>query len=820
MTEHQERIGQIVGDYRLVRWLGGGGFGNVYLAEHTRDGSQVAIKVLQIRLANQDDFRAFINEARMIGLRHPHIVPMLDFGLSREDTPFLVMEYAPKGTLRQRHPKGSRVSLPTTVEYVIQIASALQYAHDRHLVHRDVKPENMLCRTDGTILLSDFGMVSVAHASSSVSAYQAFGGTLPYMAPEQHAGHPRPASDQYTLAVVVYEWLAGTRPFVGTVPELLAQHLQTPPPSLLEQVPTLPTKVEQVVFKALSKHPLERFARVDDFAGALQTASQPPVAPPSPASFSPPPTASSGWKPPVPDQTTEAGQTRGSLSSVPAFPPPPESRTRADQLVPGEIPLTFPSSARMTPSEGDPAIHTPRLPAPVPRPTQHRSILNRRVFFTFGLVLLVVLSGGGLLYFGSFVQRTLTLSLSQAATATAAAQAYTTSQAATATAAAQAYATGTTRQGIMFGFDAAHTNHNPYEQTLGPGNVSRLTSLWSFTTGNSIVSSPAVAGGMVYIGSEDGKLYAFDATCRQKCQPLWNFATGYAIDSSPAIAGGMVYVGSLDNGKLYAFDATCRQKCQPLWSFTTGAAIFSSPAVAGGMVYVGSWDHQLYAFDATCRQKCQPLWSFATGSPINSSPAVAGGMVYISSDDGKLYTFDATCRQKCQPLWSFTTGAAIFSSPAVAGGMVYVGSLDHQLYAFDATCRQKCQPLWSFVTGDVIESSPAVAGGMVYVSSDDGKLYTFDATCRQKCQLLWSFTTGGGITGGGIFPSPAVAGGMVYVGSQDHKLYAFDATCRQKCQPLWSFVTGDVIESSPAVAGGMVYVGSQDHKLYAFGLAS
>src|SRR5579884_1673998 len=117
MADYLERIGQIMGDYRLLSWLGGGSFGNVYLAEQIRDGSRVALKVLQVRLTAADDLRAFINEARTIRLRHPHIVPLLDFGLSREDTPFLVMEYAAKGTLRDRHPKGSRVPLPTAVTY-------------------------------------------------------------------------------------------------------------------------------------------------------------------------------------------------------------------------------------------------------------------------------------------------------------------------------------------------------------------------------------------------------------------------------------------------------------------------------------------------------------------------------------------------------------------------------------------------------------------------------------------------------------------------------------------------------------------------------
>ncbi len=95
MTDYLERIGDIVGDYRLVRWLGGGGFGNVYLAEHIRDNRQVALKVLQIRLTQRNELHTFINEARTIRLKHPYIMPLLDFGLSHNDTPFLVMEYAP-----------------------------------------------------------------------------------------------------------------------------------------------------------------------------------------------------------------------------------------------------------------------------------------------------------------------------------------------------------------------------------------------------------------------------------------------------------------------------------------------------------------------------------------------------------------------------------------------------------------------------------------------------------------------------------------------------------------------------------------------------
>src|SRR2546423_329442 len=136
--------------------------------------------------------------------------------------PFLVMEYAPGGTLRKRHPKGERLPLPTFVAYVQQVAEALQYAHDQRLIHRDVKPDNLLLGRQGEILLSDFGIALLAHSSRSQRTEDIVG-TVSYMAPEQIQGHPCQASDQYALGVIAYEWLSGIRPFCGSVVEVPAQ---------------------------------------------------------------------------------------------------------------------------------------------------------------------------------------------------------------------------------------------------------------------------------------------------------------------------------------------------------------------------------------------------------------------------------------------------------------------------------------------------------------------------------------------------------------------------------------------------------------------
>jgi len=216
-----DRVGQQLGKYRLTRLLGQGGFAEVYLGEHLRLGTQAAVKVLSTLLANAVEVESFEQEARLIAnLSHPHIVRVFDFDV-QDNIPFLVMDYAAGGTLRQRHPKGTILPLATIITYVKQVADALQYAHDQRLIHRDIKPENMLVGQHEEILLSDFGIAIVAQ-SSRYQGIEEMTGTMAYMAPEQIQGKPRLASDQYALGVVVYEWLSGNRPFHGSLTEIVA----------------------------------------------------------------------------------------------------------------------------------------------------------------------------------------------------------------------------------------------------------------------------------------------------------------------------------------------------------------------------------------------------------------------------------------------------------------------------------------------------------------------------------------------------------------------------------------------------------------------
>src|SRR6266705_23561 len=624
------RVGQHLGNYRLLRFLGRGSFGDVYLGEHEHEHTMAAVKVVQARLT-AEDLKEFINETSVtFRLKHPNIAQLLDFGVSADGTPFLVMAYAANGTLRQRHLKGTRLPLEMIVSYVKQVAAALQYAHDKRLIHRDVKPENILLGPNNEVWLSDFGIASVAHSSRSLNTERS-GGTVPYMAPEQIQGKPRPASDQYALGIIAYEWLCGERPFTGTAIEIAMQHALTPPPSLRWKGPTISVEVGQVVMTALAKDPKQRFASVQSFATALEQARGAAQRP-----FS-------------------AGRLPVPVQPVSSQPPPPVVSQNLSALIPTlppsqEVPIAHFSPTAFTPTgrpERDTLSSKPNSAPPPSRPT---GLSRYKVVFLIVLVLLIV-GSAGLLYnsvstYNTHVQAT-----------------------ATALAPIRAYETFVAAHGIMFGVDATHTRSNPYEHILSPATVSGLTQGWTYPAVGSISTDPVVANGIIYFGSLDKSLYALDARSHSI---RWNFQTGGAVESTPAVVNGVVYVGSYDHS-VYALDARTGHK---LWSFATGDRIDSSPAATSGVVYVGSWDRSVYALDARTGRK---LWSFATRDRIFSSPAVAGGVVYVGSYDKSLYALDARTGRK---LWSFATGNSISSSPAVANGVVYVGSDDGRLYTF------------------------------------------------------------------------------------------------------------------------------------------
>jgi len=354
----------------------------------------------------------------------------------------------------------------------------------------------------------------------------------------------------------------------------------------------------------------------------------------------------------------------------------------------------------------------------------------------------------------------------------------------------------------QFHFSPNHKGVNPYENVLSPSTVGSIGLHWSY---NATGSSPVIADGVVYFASS-GSLYALNATTGAL---RWKTSVTGNSYTDPAVANGVVYVGSTD-GNLYALNG---QTGAILWSYTTGEPFTGDPTVANGVVYFGAGEERGYVYALTAGNG-HLLWRFTTlGQYVPHTPAVANGMVYVgsegsfTSDENSLYALNATTGQQ---VWRYSATANPFSSPAVANGIVYVGNVDGRVRALNAANGLL---LWTFMserTPVSIETCPAVADGTVYVASDDGYLYALNA---YNGFLLWKYDAGQYKP---IESSPAVANGLVYFGSAfTGALYAVSTATGA----LSWYYPADICQyCSPAVTNGIVYVPSSDGYLYAFDL--
>ena len=362
------------------------------------------------------------------------------------------------------------------------------------------------------------------------------------------------------------------------------------------------------------------------------------------------------------------------------------------------------------------------------------------------------------------------------------------------------------------------TDHHLYAIDRSSGTLK-----WKFESGSRINSSPAVADGTVYFASYDGFFYALDAAggkLKWKFQTAGERrftakhihgaqpATESMPDpfdfylSSPVVAGGVVYFGSGD-GNVYALDPNSgRVK----WKFGTGDVVHASPALAEGTIFIGSWDHFLYALDAaTGKEK----WRFKTGEDhdihnqegLQASAVVADGVVYVGCRDSNFYALDA---QTGQQKWVFNNkGSWVIGSAAVKDGRVYFATSDTGLlYALDAPSGGKA---FSFENKHwPMFSSPAIVGSMLYIGTHEGKLIAFD-TANQK--QLWVFQTEGSMANGATYTK--ADGTPKYEAAFAGDFYEDIVIGVQKMMSVGAIL------SSPAVVDDVVYFGSMDGNLYA-----
>jgi len=348
---------------------------------------------------------------------------------------------------------------------------------------------------------------------------------------------------------------------------------------------------------------------------------------------------------------------------------------------------------------------------------------------------------------------------------------------------------------LMFRHDPRHTGASTSKAPDDNKTTGGL--LWTKQTGGAVESSPAVANGRVFIGSNDGYVYAFNETTGVE---LWKTKVGNLVSSSPAVADGKVFAGAM-NGTVCALDET---NGNVIWSNATlgGVAegVYSSPTVVENKVFVGSMNRTVYVFNGTTGHRLWIQTIEDNQGNIKSSPAVAYGKVFVGCLDLRVYALGEITGEH---IWNFTTGGMIVSSPAVANETVLIGSSNGWIYSLNASSGAH---IWNYTTGGAVRSSPAVADGKIFVGSDDGNVYALD---QYTGTHIWNYTTGGAVRS-----SPAVADGKIFVGSDDWRLYALNKTTGSL---MWSYRTNGRIRSSPAVADGIVFVGSYDKNVYAFG---
>jgi len=265
--------------YPIVRELGQGGMATVYLARDPKHDRMVALKVLRAELASSTDAKRFLREISIAArLHHPHILPLFDSGMlekpGKAPRPFYVMPYVQGASLKERLQQQPQLPLAWALRLAREIADALGYAHREGVVHRDVKPGNILLESDHA-LVADFGIARALDmaAGENLSKTGMTLGSPAYMSPEQAAGSPEldGRSDLYSLGCVLYEMLAGEPPFTGrTTQVILARHAADPVPSLRTVCPSVPPAIEHAILRALAKSPAQRFRTALEFAAALE----------------------------------------------------------------------------------------------------------------------------------------------------------------------------------------------------------------------------------------------------------------------------------------------------------------------------------------------------------------------------------------------------------------------------------------------------------------------------------------------------------------------------------------------------------------------
>ncbi|MGW2890750.1 outer membrane protein assembly factor BamB family protein [Streptomyces griseoruber] len=663
-----------IGRYRLLARLGAGGMGRVYLARSETD-EQVALKVIQPELARDPAFRRrFAREVEASRcVAGPFTAGVVDAD-PEDSPPWLATAYIPGPSLTEAVRGGGPFGERAVCELGLGLVQALGAIHAAGVVHRDLKPGNVLLASDGPRVI-DFGISKVSDASALTHTGTTMG-SPGYMAPEQIRGERTgAATDVFALGAVLVFASTGTGPFGEASPDVLLYRIVHEEPYL----EAVPDRLLGIAAACLAKDAARR-PGLGEVTAAL--GATPPVRTGDPRHLLVRGTGTGRRHPDAVGASARHG-----------LPPPPTT-------APGPGPGPGPGPDPGPPSPGPPS----------PDPTRRRLLLAAAGVTAaagLGFTGWKLLDDGPPARAGTRLWRFPVTGVLVNHPSVAGDLVYAASN-----------------DGTLYAVDVA-SGARRWSYTTGAalgsaprllGGVAYLGSddgrlyaldarsgrrRWAFRTGG-IVHSPVVSGGVAYIGSSDGHLYAVDVSDGSR---RWRFRTGHDTHS-PTVAGDTVYVGCSDTC-LYAVDAATGEL---RWRFTTAGAVSWFPVVTGGLVYFGSTDRNLYAVRVAGGKEA---WR-AKGVSAQAGPLVARGTVYCGSGR-ELRAWDARTGER---RWSLATDGDV-GAPAVADGVVYVGSSDQRLYAVDAGSGER---RWTFTAGAEV-GPPTATADAVYFGGADSRLY-------------------------------------------------------------------------------------------------
>lgn len=705
---------QVIGGFRLQARLGAGAMGRVYLATSPA-GRTVAVKVLQPELARDQEFirrfRAEVDAARLVG--GIYTAPVVEAGVD-DVPPWLATAFVPGPSLDDVISRFGPLPVAALWRLAAGLAEALRAIHTVGLVHRDLKPGNVLLAYDGPRVI-DFG-IARAVAEERLTTTGPVVGTMGYLSPEQAQGHVAgPPSDVFSLGCVLTFAATGMSPFsVGTdaLPAAVVYRVVQEDPDLGK----VPVHFRQLIQACLAKDPA---LRPDPGHIAAQCAAAAGQLGLSPASFWPS------------DLVDLIGAQQTALTA--------ELQVLRVPLTPAQALQPDTALASMA------GLAAPGYPRPVPPYPTHPppGAVSRRGFLIGGGVVAAVVGGG-----------------------------------------ASAWAL------------ASHSSQPPAKATGGTARKGPGTLAWTFRASQAVSANPAVANGVVYLGSAVGTLFAADATTGRE---LWSLPID-TVTAAPTVTDGIVCV-SATQGDFYAVHAATGTLA---WDLSGNQLVpfARNWAASGTHVAVAIGDQTVRMYKAAGGKS---VWIATTSdeSGFGQVVAAAGDAVYAVGALGSLYALQAATGHEVYRVQVLRSGDSPATNLVMSGGTLYLGAKSGPLYALNpASGKLK----WAAQPGNgSLGADPVIADGMVYFTDSDAVLQAVNASTGKR---VWAYHTGGKPAAG-----PAVAGGFVYVGSGAglQQLHA------KTGKPGWTYtaLSGAAFSATPAVASGLVLAGCADGSLYA-----